>query len=182
MVGAHGETTVCVWPDLPKVTFSWGNFHVYVKKNKKRVMEELDRGSSQFFLYTVVVTLPWMNFPGVVDFTKQTELCLLRPQGFLSTQHWIFRNEMLYYLIKSRGKQISIQETAVAAQSVYICSSLFQRLHSNFPFLGNLYCRPELFRYEDLLQNDNHTNLEHAFTVANKEFSVPTLLDPSGEA
>jgi len=32
------------------------------------------------------------------------------------------------------------------------------------------------------LQNDNHTNLEHAFTVANKEFSVPTLLDPSGEA
>ena len=43
-------------------------------------MEELDRGSSQFFLYTVVVTLPWMNFPGVVDFTKQTELCLLRPK------------------------------------------------------------------------------------------------------
>ena len=39
---------------------------------------------------------------------------------------------MLYYLIKSRGKQMSIQETAVAAQSVYICSSLFQRLHSNF--------------------------------------------------
>ena len=39
---------------------------------------------------------------------------------------------MLYYLIKSRGKRISIQETAVAAQSVYICSSLFQRLHSNF--------------------------------------------------
>ena len=88
---------------------------------------------------------------------------------------------MLRYLIKSRGKQIPVQGTAVAAQSVYICSSFFQRLHCNFLFLGNLYCRPELFRYEDLLQNDNHTNLEHAFTVANKEFSVPTLLDPAGK-
>ena len=45
-------------------------------------MEELDRGSWQFFLYTVVVTLPWMNFPAVVDFTKQTDLCLLRPKVF----------------------------------------------------------------------------------------------------
>ena len=45
-------------------------------------MEELDRGSWQFFLYTVVVALPWMNFPAVVDFTKQMDLCLLRPKVF----------------------------------------------------------------------------------------------------
>ena len=134
-----------------------------------------------FFVYSSGC-LTVNELPGSSWFHKTDGPVFTPAQGFLSTQLWIFRNEMLYYLIKSRGKQISIQETAVAAQSVYICSSLFQRLHSNFLFLGNLYCRPELFRYEDLLQNDNHTNLEHAFTVANKEFSVPTLLDPSGEA
>ena len=43
------------------------------------------------------------------------------------------------------------------------------------------FFRPELFRFESLLQNDNRTNLDHAFNVANEEFSVPKLLDPAGE-
>lgn len=43
------------------------------------------------------------------------------------------------------------------------------------------FCRPELFRFESLLKNDNRTNLDHAFNVANEEFSVPKLLDPAGE-
>ena len=72
------------------------------------------------------------ELPGSSWFHKTDGPVFTPAQGFLSTQLWIFRNEMLYYLIKSRGKQISIQETAVAAQSVYICSLLFQRLHSNF--------------------------------------------------
>ncbi|KAJ7388118.1 hypothetical protein OS493_039725 [Desmophyllum pertusum] len=37
----------------------------------------------------------------------------------------------------------------------------------------------ELFRFESLLENDNRTNLDHAFNVANEEFSVPKLLDPA---
>ncbi|XP_020615397.1 spectrin beta chain, erythrocytic-like [Orbicella faveolata] len=39
--------------------------------------------------------------------------------------------------------------------------------------------KPELFRFESLLQNDNRANLDHAFNVANEEFSVPKLLDPA---
>ncbi|XP_068690393.1 utrophin-like [Montipora foliosa] len=38
--------------------------------------------------------------------------------------------------------------------------------------------KPELFQFESLLNNDNRTNLDHAFTVANEEFSVPKLLEP----
>ncbi|XP_067048762.1 dystrophin-like isoform X1 [Acropora muricata] len=38
--------------------------------------------------------------------------------------------------------------------------------------------KPMLFRFESLLNNDNHTNLDHAFTVANEEFAVPKLLEP----
>ena len=44
-----------------------------------------------------------------------------------------------------------------------------------------MFFRPELFEFESLLGNDNRTNLEHAFNVANKEFLVPKLLDPEGE-
>ena len=44
-----------------------------------------------------------------------------------------------------------------------------------------MYFRPMLFRFESLLNNDNHTNLDHAFTVANEEFSVPKLLEPGGK-
>lgn len=84
-----------------------------------------------FFVYSSGC-LTVNELPGSSWFHKTDGPVFTPAQGFLSTQLWIFRNEMLYYLIKSRGKQISIQETAVAAQSVYICSSLFQRLHSNF--------------------------------------------------
>ena len=49
-------------------------------------------------------------------------------------------------------------------------------------FKGTIvYFRPMLFRFESLLNNDNHTNLDHAFTVANEEFSVPKLLEPGGK-
>lgn len=44
-----------------------------------------------------------------------------------------------------------------------------------------VYFRPMLFRFESLLNNDNHTNLDHAFTVANEEFAVPKLLEPGGK-
>ena len=47
--------------------------------------------------------------------------------------------------------------------------------------ITSLFFRPELFRFESLLQNDNRTNLDHAFNMANEEFSVPKLLDPAGE-
>ncbi|XP_064628408.1 dystrophin-like isoform X4 [Lineus longissimus] len=37
--------------------------------------------------------------------------------------------------------------------------------------------RPDLFDYEDLLKNDNETNLEHAFSVAER-LGIDRLLDP----
>ncbi|XP_020912247.1 dystrophin isoform X2 [Exaiptasia diaphana] len=38
--------------------------------------------------------------------------------------------------------------------------------------------KPELFEFDDLLDNDNKTNLQHAFTVAQDEFDVDALLEP----
>ena len=39
---------------------------------------------------------------------------------------------------------------------------------------------PELFNYEDLLDNDSHTNLEHAFSRAHEKLGIDRLLDPEG--
>ena len=41
--------------------------------------------------------------------------------------------------------------------------------------------RPDLFNFDDLLKNDNRTNLEHAFSKAEEEFNVAQLLDPAGK-
>ena len=43
-----------------------------------------------------------------------------------------------------------------------------------------LCCSPELFNYEDLLNNDSHTNLEHAFSRAHDKLGIDRLLDPEG--
>ena len=43
-----------------------------------------------------------------------------------------------------------------------------------------LCCSPELFNYEDLLDNDSHTNLEHAFSRAHEKLGIDRLLDPEG--
>ena len=83
-------------------------------------MEELDRGSWQFFLYTVVVTLPWMNFPAVVDFTKTDGRVFTLAHVFLCTQHWIFRNEMLYNLIKSRAKNSNSRDCSYSPKRLYL--------------------------------------------------------------
>ena len=40
--------------------------------------------------------------------------------------------------------------------------------------------RPELFNFEELRQNNNRVNLDHAFIVANEYFAVPRLLEPEG--
>ena len=40
--------------------------------------------------------------------------------------------------------------------------------------------RPEFFNYDDLLENDNDANLEHAFRVAHEKLGVEKLLDPEG--
>ena len=42
-------------------------------------------------------------------------------------------------------------------------------------------CSPELFNYEDLLNNDSHTNLKHAFRVAHEKLGIEQLLDPEGK-
>ena len=55
------------------------------------------------------------------------------------------------------------------------------RTVENIWILTSPFFRPELFRFESLLQNDNRTNLDHAFNLANDEFAVPKLLDPAGE-
>jgi len=44
-----------------------------------------------------------------------------------------------------------------------------------------IFFRPELFDFGSFMGNDNRTNLDHAFSWANKEFLVPRLLDPEGE-
>ena len=60
----------------------------------------------------------------------------------------------------------------------------FVRNGAGHRLIGNwLFCfflRPELFKFESLLDNDNRTNLHHAFRLAHDEFAVPKLLDPAG--
>ena len=57
-----------------------------------------------FFVYSTGY-LTVNELPGSSWFHKTDGPVFTPAQGFLSTQHWNFRNEMLYYLIKSRGKQ-----------------------------------------------------------------------------
>lgn len=40
--------------------------------------------------------------------------------------------------------------------------------------------RPQLFVYDDLLKNDNETNLEHAFGIAQDNLNIDRLLEPEG--
>lgn len=40
--------------------------------------------------------------------------------------------------------------------------------------------RPDLFLYEDVLNMDNETRLNHAFDIAEKELEIDRLLDPEG--
>ena len=40
---------------------------------------------------------------------------------------------------------------------------------------------PEFFNYEDLLENDNDANLEHAFRIAHEKLGIERLLDPEGK-
>lgn len=47
-------------------------------------------------------------------------------------------------------------------------------------FLFLQYCRPQLFVYDDLLKNDNETNLEHAFRIALDHLNIDRLLEPEG--
>ena len=44
-----------------------------------------------------------------------------------------------------------------------------------------LYFSPEYFNYDELLNNDNDTNLEHAFRTAHEKLGIEKLLDPEGE-
>jgi hypothetical protein len=39
-----------------------------------------------------------------------------------------------------------------------------------------------LFDFEDLLKNENETNLEHAFSVAYERLGIDRLLDPEGKS
>ena len=43
-------------------------------------------------------------------------------------------------------------------------------------------CSPEYFSYEELLSNDNKTNLAHAFDVAHRHMGIERLLDPEGQS
>ena len=63
---------------------------------------------------------------------------------------------------------------------MYLVPCCSTKVNLDFEIIS-LFFRPELFRFESLLQNDNRTNLDHAFNMANEEFSVPKLLDPAGE-
>jgi hypothetical protein len=40
--------------------------------------------------------------------------------------------------------------------------------------------RPDLFNYEDILQNEAAANLEHAFSVAKNSFKIDRYLDVEG--
>ena len=44
-----------------------------------------------------------------------------------------------------------------------------------------LFFSPEFFNYEDLLENDNDANLEHAFRIAHEKLGIDRLLDPEGK-
>ena len=44
-----------------------------------------------------------------------------------------------------------------------------------------LCCSHDLFNYDDLLKNDNVTNLNHAFDVAYEKFGIERLLEAEGE-
>lgn len=39
---------------------------------------------------------------------------------------------------------------------------------------------PELFIYDNLLQNSSETNLIHAFRIAEEKFGIEKILDPEG--
>ena len=52
-------------------------------------------------------------------------------------------------------------------------------MNINSLFLFNF--RPDLFDYNERLSKLPKDNLEHAFTVAEKNVGVPKLLEPSGE-
>ena len=86
----------------------------------------------------------------------------------------------------SKGERIYIPETCRLLVELFSTVHQFQfnelKLVCVSPLKGTIvYFRPMLFRFESLLNNDNHTNLDHAFTVANEEFSVPKLLEPGGK-
>lgn len=42
------------------------------------------------------------------------------------------------------------------------------------------FFRPDLFIYEDVLNMDNETRLNHAFNVAEKSLEIDRLLDAEG--
>ena len=44
-----------------------------------------------------------------------------------------------------------------------------------------LYCRPDLFRYENMLLRDSESRLNHAFQVADERLGIARLLDAEGE-
>ena len=43
-----------------------------------------------------------------------------------------------------------------------------------------MFCSPHLFTYEDLLEGDQPSTIEHAFRVAHEELGIERLLDVEG--
>ena len=80
-----------------------------------------------------------------------------------------FENDFNHFLGKFRYKGVQINDFTRSWQDGLAFNALIHKF------------RPELFDYEEILQNTSARNLEHAFSVAKNVFQIDRYLDVEGK-